>query len=53
MTLLKYFRSLSNRSAHEGVAGAHIVLSSWWFLAAVWHRVYLDPEILFDGHTGK
>ena len=38
---------------YKGVAGAHIVFSSLYFLAAIWYWVYWDLEIFFDERTGK
>ncbi|KAG5570944.1 hypothetical protein H5410_060710 [Solanum commersonii] len=39
--------------SYEGVAGAHIVFSILFFLAAIWHWVYWDLEIFYDEWTGK
>lgn len=37
----------------EGVATAHIVLSGFLFLAAVWHWVFWDLELFRDPRTGE
>ncbi|PHU25472.1 Photosystem II CP47 reaction center protein [Capsicum chinense] len=39
--------------SYEGVVGAYIEFSSLCFLAAIWHWVYWDLEILYDERTGK
>jgi len=47
----RYWRR-SNRSVygHLKAAAAHIILSGWLFLAAVWHWVYWDLELLEIPH---
>ncbi|MBA0878038.1 hypothetical protein Goshw_029621 [Gossypium schwendimanii] len=39
--------------SYEGVVGAHIVFSGFYFLVAIWHWVYWDLEIFCDERTGK
>jgi photosystem II CP47 chlorophyll apoprotein len=39
--------------SYEGVVGAHIMFSGLCFLAAIWHWVYWDLEILCDERTGE
>ncbi|XP_059073452.1 photosystem II CP47 reaction center protein-like [Cryptomeria japonica] len=39
--------------SYEGVVGAHIVFSGLCFLAAIWHWVYWDLDVLCDSRTGK
>eukprot|EP01018_Ginkgo_biloba_P040596 Gb_40206 [translate_table: standard] len=39
--------------SYEGVSRAHIVFFGLCFLAAIWHWIYWDLDILCDEHMGK